>query len=387
MIYNQNMNKLSLYVADLALQSLNVAYAVLDEQGVVTTHSDNFIAQLGLVGTSASGQCALTWDMLVGAEPDLRAVLVGALPQLILRQVQVYDARYVDVHVMALEPGNPQAGWLMLVHDVSELARMQQALTQDRNDLRLTQARLQAANTELDRLNRFKRFMLLMVAHDLRAPLAAMRGYAEIALTRLPNRHHHYIERIIGLIDHNNLLIQNLIDLEQFERGELVIQPSQINLNDIVADVLAAHQPLAALRLQTLRLHSPAQLVYAWADAGRVQQILYNLLNNALKYTPSGGEIELSLTQVSSQVIIQVSDTGPGLTATQRANLFQLHYRTEPTRQAKVPGSGLGLFIVKILAEAQHGKVQVDSTPGVGSVFSIVLPATKEDYETADFDY
>lgn len=373
----QAMDRLLQRVADIVLQSPNLGYAAVDGQGLVTAHSANFTMQMALAGASLVGQSVWAWDMLVGAEADVQAVLAGTQTQVTVTQLQVSDGHYVDVHVLALEPGNPQAGWLLLVYNVTDLAHTQQALTQERNDLRLAQEQLSTANAELDRLNRFKTFMLSMVAHDLRSPLAAMRGYAEMALARLPSRHHAHLQRIIGLTERANLLIQNLIDLGQLERGQIAVRAAPVDVNALCAEAVATHQAQAALRWQTLTLSLPETPVLAWADAQRVQQMLGNLLSNALKYTPPGGQIEVALAQTEAQAIIEVADTGPGLTEAQRANLFQLHYRTEPARQNNVPGSGLGLFIVKTLAEAQHGTVQMESTPGVGSVFRVELPLVK----------
>lgn len=369
------MEQLLHRAAEIVLQSRDLAFAHLDRHGVVMAHSANFIAQLGLVGESALGQSAWAWDVLVGAEADLQAVLAGHSPQFDVLQVQISDRHFVNVHVLALQPGHPEHGWLMLVHNITPLALLQQALTQERNELRLAQAQLRAANAELDRLNRFRLFMLSMVAHDLRAPLAALRGYAELVEARVAARHRPYLHRIVGLTERANLLIQNLIDLGQLERGALALRRSRVDFTALCENVLTAHQPLAALRKQTLTLHAPAEPVYAQADAERVQQILDNLLNNAIKYTPAGGQIAIHLTAEPGQVSLEVRDTGPGLTAEQQANLFQLHYRTEPTRQSKAPGSGLGLFIVKTLATAHGGTVTVHSAPGLGSVFRVVLPA------------
>lgn len=371
------MDRLSQRVADIVLQSPNLAYAAVDGQGMVTAHSANFTMQMALVGASVVGQSVWAWDMLVGSEADLQAVLAGHRFQFTLPQVQVHPGHYVDVHMLAFQPGNPQAGWLLLVHNVTDLARTQQALTQDRNTLRLAQEQLHAANAELDRLNRFKTFMLSMVAHDLRAPLAAMRGYAEMALARLPSRHHAHLQRIVGLTERANLLIQNLIDLGQLERGQIAVRAAPVDVNALCAEAVATHQAQAALRRQTLTLSLPESPVLALADAQRAYQMLGNLLSNALKYTPPAGRITLTVRATLSHAIIEVADTGPGLTEAQRANLFQLHYRTELARQNNMPGSGLGLFIVKTLAEAQHGTVQVESTPGVGSAFRIGLPLVK----------
>lgn len=371
------MDRLSQRVADIVLQSPNLAYAAVDGQGMVTAHSANFTMQMALVGASVVGQSVWAWDVLVGAEADVQAVLAGTQTQVTVTQLQVPAGHYVDVHVLALESGNPQAGWLLLVHNVTDMARTQQALTQERNDLRLAQEQLHAANAELDRLNRFKTFMLSMVAHDLRAPLAAMRGYAEMALARLPSRHHAHLQRIVGLTERANLLIQNLIDLGQLERGQIAVRAAPVDVNALCAEAVATHQAQAALRRQTLTLSLPESPVLALADAQRAYQMLGNLLSNALKYTPPAGRITLTVRATLSHAIIEVADTGPGLTEAQRANLFQLHYRTELARQNNMPGSGLGLFIVKTLAEAQHGTVQVESTPGVGSAFRIGLPLVK----------
>ena len=118
---------------------------------------------------------------------------------------------------------------------------------------------------------------------------------------------------------------------------------------------------------------SPTEIILP-LDASRMQQILYNLLSNALKYTLSGGNISVSTWTEEETAVVQVTDSGPGMTVEQQKQAFQLYYRTDEASQSDVQGRGLGLFIVKMLTEAHDGCVELSSQPGEGCCIKVFLP-------------
>jgi two-component system sensor histidine kinase VicK len=117
------------------------------------------------------------------------------------------------------------------------------------------------------------------------------------------------------------------------------------------------------------------QEVTVHADAERVRQILYNLFTNAIKYTPEGGHIMIATRRTQASGVVQVKNSGPGISEQQLEHLFELYYRTDKARQSQIRGTGLGLFIAKYLVEAQAGSIQVASQPGEGTEFTVQLPS------------
>lgn len=124
----------------------------------------------------------------------------------------------------------------------------------------------------------------------------------------------------------------------------------------------------------SLALDLPETPLVIQSDQDHIRRIVYNLLSNAVRHTPEGGRIQVAGRLEAEAVVLQVTDTGPGMTGTQLAHLFQPYYRTEEARRSSFAGAGLGLFIVKHLVEAHAGHIRVDSQPGQGTTFTVHLP-------------
>jgi len=276
----------------------------------------------------------------------------------------------------------PEDGLLLIIEDVTKMVSIEQQLVQDRNELRLLQAQLSQANAELIRLNQLKSTFLSIAAHDLRAPLSAIRGYADLVLAELPDEappEHREFLATIGLeVERLDRLITDFLDLNESERGVLKIRVAPCDLNAIALEVAEMIHGFARWKSFHLDVDISEQAVTVRADAERVRQILYNLLNNAIKYTPEGGHILVTTRLAGDSGDVLVKDNGPGIAKADLEHLFELYYRTDKARKSQVRGTGLGLFIAKYLVEAQAGKIQVASQPGEGTVFTVKLPLIPE---------
>lgn len=360
----------------------HLAYAHITPDLTIARASPNFEKLLDSSGPPIEGQ--LLTDRLwgfIGAEEDLRSVLRGTAAEYALEQVnhELPDGStaYLTYRVTRVDQENADAGLLLVIEDVTEASILQQHVTQDRNELRLVQAQLSHAIVELQRLNRFKSFVLSMAAHDLRSPLTVVRGYADLLLKALEHGKpvdREVIAMIVAQADRLNQMIANLLNLDQIEHGQLIIKPVPCDLNELVRDVAKTIRPMAALSGQSLMLDLPEAPARVHADPDRVRQILQNVMSNAVKYTPPRGRVEIVVRPFEDEAILRVTDTGPGMTAAQVARLFQPYYRTEDARDSQIEGSGLGLFIVKTLVDAQQGAVAVDSEPGRGTTLTLMLP-------------
>jgi signal transduction histidine kinase len=215
-----------------------------------------------------------------------------------------------------------------------------------------------------------QRDFLALVGHELRNPLTAI-----IAHTQLMQRRGAYDERALATIlaqaGQLNRLIGDLLDHASLEAGRLQLQPSWTDLVALVRDSIQQ----AALLSPGHRLHleSPDGLLEGWWDRGRLVQVFANLLGNASKYSPAGGEILLTIDDLGSTVRVRIEDQGVGIAPTALPYLFDRSYRV-PATAVLVPGLGLGLHVSKALVEAHGGSIRVESVPDQGTTFSVTLP-------------
>jgi signal transduction histidine kinase len=326
----------------------------------------------------------LLWEF-VGAEAILLQVLIGEVP--VYRLDNVYrdwpggEGRYLTFQVTAVAQDGQEERLLMLVEDSSDLGQMQQRLVQDRNELRLARRQLEVVNASLRQLNRQKSLYLAMAAHDLRTPLTSIQGFTDLVRHELPNEleeQRQLLDFVYAQGDKLQRLIADVLDLEIIERGELAIRRRECVLNDMLYEILAALRPTITLQELVLETRIPDDPLVLQADPVRLEQIIYNLLGNAMKYSPAGGKIAVTAGRSAGAVWFQVANEGTPLSQAQIRRLFDAYYRTEQARGSGSPGSGLGLYIVKMLVEAHGGEVRVESQEGAGNRFSVYLPDGKE---------
>jgi signal transduction histidine kinase len=327
------------------------------------------------------------WEF-VGAEAALQAVLQGAEAEFQLicvnRDLPNGETQFLNFNVTRSDPGT---GLILIVEDVSATARVHQQVLHGRNELRLAKAELAQAvnqlayaNTELERLNHFKSFLLAMAAHDFSSPLTVI----QVNVSRLQKDPPPEIRRKLLAVTRSQVnqltrLVTNLLNLDKIEQGRLTLNRMRYDLVGLVREAMDTLEPLAQLREVTLKAALPAQAVPIYADADAVRQILLNLGSNAVKYTPSGGHIQIDVQPEAGLANFTILNTGPGLTPEQMARLFQPYYRAGNDPATESVGSGLGLFIVKTLVEAHSGTVTVSSQPGQDVTFTMCLPLATTD--------
>jgi signal transduction histidine kinase len=231
---------------------------------------------------------------------------------------------------------------------------------------------------QVDQANRAKSEFVSFVAHELRTPMTAIRGYADMLEKQivgpLTPQQADFIRTILSNAERMQVLVSDLQDVSRIETGQLRLEVKQVQLAETLKSALETARPYIESRSQRLKVEMPDDLPLVQADPARLTQVLINLLSNASKYTPESGRVGLTTWLKAGFVHCAISDTGVGIAPEDQARLFTKFFRSEDPCVRKMPGTGLGLCIVKSLVELQGGEVTVESQVGKGSVFTFTVP-------------
>jgi PAS domain S-box-containing protein len=224
-------------------------------------------------------------------------------------------------------------------------------------------------------VSRMKSDFVSFVTHQLRTPLAGIRWMLELSAqgTGLPADTAGYIqdareaaERLIGLVN-------DLLDIARLESGKLAVEPAEVDVASLTRDVLAELDPLVRERGHALALHAGAGAT-ALADVQLLRQVVLNLVGNAVKYTPAGGRIDVRIEAVPGHLRWQVTDTGIGIPREAQRRLFEKFFRADNAVTVETEGTGLGLYLIKLIVERLRGRVWCESEEGQGSTFGFEVP-------------
>jgi PAS domain S-box-containing protein len=224
------------------------------------------------------------------------------------------------------------------------------------------------------------RFLSLM-SHELRTPLNAILGFSQLLMLpgaeRLTERQSRYIEHISKSGEHLLALINDFLDLSKVAAGEMPVDIGRVELRPVLEEAIAELSPMAAEKGHDVRLEDGAS-VWVVCDRRRLFQVALNLLSNAIKFTPDGGRIRLRVRRVAGSVEVVVEDNGIGIAAEDQARIFNEFTQLDAGANRANQGTGLGLALSRRLLELMNGTVRVESTAGVGSTFTVSLPAARK---------
>jgi signal transduction histidine kinase len=230
----------------------------------------------------------------------------------------------------------------------------------------------------LEQAEQSRRQLTADIAHELRTPLTIIEGTVEGILDDVfeaDSEHLNSIKEQTLLLTH---LINDLRDISLIESGQLTLNFQPTDIVDLVKRVVTGFKPNAGEKNIQLDMSSSIESLEIEVDPVRMEQVISNLLRNAIRHTPEGGTISVIINRAATGVELSVSDTGEGIAAEDLPHVFERFYRSGTSRSRKEGGTGLGLAIVKQMVEAHGGSVSVESTHGKGSTFGISLPGPKE---------
>jgi two-component system phosphate regulon sensor histidine kinase PhoR len=209
------------------------------------------------------------------------------------------------------------------------------------------------------------------VSHEFRTPLTSILGYVEILLEDEPRDDQ--LEPLTIIRRNSERLLTLVSDLLATRNGQVIVTPHAVDVAELVRASVSAAMPKADAARVVLKADAPARLD-AHVDGPRISQVLDNIVSNAIKYSPDGGNVVVSLAQEDGQVACRVSDTGMGMSSEDQAEVFSKFFRTSSVRRTAIPGVGLGMSISKAIVEAHGGTIEVESKLGEGTTFTFRVP-------------
>jgi two-component system, OmpR family, phosphate regulon sensor histidine kinase PhoR len=274
-----------------------------------------------------------------GAQPDRREIELGPPVDRVLR-----------AHAVAVPFARDETGAMLVLHDV----------------------------TELRRLERVRAEFVANVSHELRTPLTAIKGYLETLLDGAldePQHARRFLETARRHADRLGRLVDDLLQLSDVETGKVALRLEPVEVDEVVATVTAMFEGQAGQKAVLLETDVPAGLE-VHADRDRLVQILVNLVDNGVKYTPEHGRVVIAAARADGGLVaIDVTDTGIGIPSTDLPRITERFYRVDKARSRELGGTGLGLAIVKHLVQAHGGTLRIESDLGKGTTVRVILPA------------
>jgi signal transduction histidine kinase len=241
------------------------------------------------------------------------------------------------------------------------------------------EAELRARIAELEQQVAFRGDVIDLVTQELRTPLHVLMGFGSILRKEvhgtLSERQHDHLTKLLGAAQVMATLVDDLLDMGRAKRGELPLSPQILDFTEMLEAAIAASRPEAANRHHHMEVDIADSLPILYADHERVQRVLNELLDNAIKFTPDGGVIRVRARDEGNQLLCEVEDTGEGIPAEMLSRIFEPFSPVEPALAHGGSGAGMGLSLSRAILEAHGGSLQVESERGRGSLFRVRLPA------------
>ena len=256
-----------------------------------------------------------------------------------------------------------------------------------RHELEMRNAQLHRTSEDLKQLDRLKSDFVSMVSHELRSPLTNIAGAIELMLQE-EELSDEYVRKMLGIMGEQSerliRLVKGVLDISRIRAGRLHLDRKEVDILATMERVVTTLQPTTAFHWFELPPldHCPP----VWGDEDRIEQIIFNLLDNAIKFSPAGGPVKIAMEVGQAETAVSITDPGIGISPTKLDKIFQKFHRLDSEDSRETYGHGLGLYITKALVEAHGGSIGVESVEGEGSTFSFTLPLVSKDCLRPDGD-
>lgn len=301
---------------------------------------------------------------------------------------QIFSAMLVFINVVLLITADSVSRfWLYLVTLLMALVfsfllvRSVFAEVRRREELQLLTARLKEANEELRRMDQERAEFISVTAHQIRSPIAAARGLIDLidgVQKRIPSDVKKHLSDLQLVCLHLSDLVDDLLEVARTEAGMTALAVQSVDLAQVARATVSELEPVAREKGVELMLDCAEPVLFVMADSEKAKEVLENFIENAIKYNRQGGRIDVRLEKNGEGVRFEVADTGYGIPKDKQEKIFQKFFRAHTAETAASLGSGLGLYICKMLVEKMGGTVGFSSVEGKGSVFFCTLPAPKD---------
>jgi two-component system phosphate regulon sensor histidine kinase PhoR len=344
--FNTMTERIKLLFTDLTLEkeeldriisSLQQGLLVIDKNGTITMA--NYSAKKLLQISAIEGKSY--WEVL--REPNLTALLEHVQKQ------QEGDIREIELN------GRVFVSSATYIPGKEEIALIFHDITKSRD------------------LEKIKKDFVVNVSHELRTPLTAIKGFVETLGEEVDKKHKRYLEVINRHTERLIHIVNDLLLLSELEERRSVLQLEKVSLKNLIENVIRIYSPKLERKSLSLRLQIESNLPKVQMDPFKMEQLLINLIDNAISYTEKGS-ITISVKQQDDQISLEVADTGIGIAPQDLPRIFERFYVVDKSRSRHLGGTGLGLSIVKHIVLLHNGSIAVESTPGVGTKFTISIP-------------
>ena len=275
-------------------------------------------------------------------------------------------------------------GMTQPLRDMAEAARRMETgdystrvHTNSRDEVGQLAAAFNRMSAELELLETSRRDLVANVSHELKTPITAIRAHLENLLDGVEEPNHEMLQVMLAQSERLGRLVEQLLDLSKLESGEVPLRREEVVLAPLVSLVMSEIEVASADRDVDVRSDVPDDLPPIEADPERVHQVIFNLVDNAVRFTPEGGEVRIEAHRHDGSVEVSVADTGVGIPSEALPRLFERFYRVDPARAREDGGTGIGLAIARSVVEAHGGTIRAESEPGHGSTFTFDLPVAR----------
>ena len=312
---------------------------------------------------------------LTSTRLTLLASALLAMPAVLL----IERVEHHHIHSLVAAAGGAGIGVLVLFRLVDLVRAVEGARASERialRDAEQSQRQLEEQNDRLREVDRLKDEFVSSISHELRTPLTSISGYVELLMEdeQDPNKREH-----LDIVDRNATrllgLVSDMLFAARMQSGQFDLHSKPVDLRTVVEEIVESVRPEAEAADVDLRVHEAGVIPQIEGERDRLAQLFDNLLSNAIKFTPRGGQVDISLGARNGKAVIEVTDTGIGISDEERSHLFERFFRTQVVLDRQIPGTGLGLYISKAIVDAHGGQIAVRSVEGKGTTFVVELPS------------